>query len=220
MEGISSDSLQKIFTCLDIGEISRLCYTNYFFYRVCRLESLWKDILKRDYSIVEKDNNVTWRNKAKKVYLESNLFWNSVDHNIDFYMKSHTNFRSPELSLIDNFEKNIVNHAIRERKEFFAAELIFKVFFSADYSNYNIGNGRFLMNFIRLFEKVAELSPQKKISIKWLLSLGNKDEKFYHQNLLKRIRTLVGIHLKYNNLFIVDINPIEWTAELTKQNNY
>ena len=109
MESISSSSLQMIFTYLDIGEISRLCHTNYFFDRVCRAESLWKNILRRDYSIVEKNNNVTWRSKAKKIFIDSNIFWKGVNYNIDYYMKHHTNFRSPELSLIDNFEKNLVN---------------------------------------------------------------------------------------------------------------
>ncbi len=216
MESISLDSLQIIFTHLDIREISRLCYINYLFNKIGRSESLWKDILKRNYSIIEKDNDVTWRSKAKEVYIDSNLFWNLVDHNIDLYMK----FSVPKLSLINKFEKNLADRAIREGKEFFATELIFKVFFSEDYSNYNIGNGRFLMNFIRLFEKVAELSPQKKISIKWLLGLYTKDQGFYHQKILRRIRVLVNIHLKYNNLFIVDVNPIQWTVELSKQSNY
>nr|QBK92506.1 MAG: F-box-like family protein [Pithovirus LCPAC401] len=74
MDSVSSDVLQTILSYLDIGEISRKCFTSHPFDRVCKSEFLLKNILEKDYSVIEKGDNDTWRNKAKKVYLESALF--------------------------------------------------------------------------------------------------------------------------------------------------
>nr|QBK92760.1 MAG: uncharacterized protein LCPAC401_03980 [Pithovirus LCPAC401] len=176
MDSISSDLLQTIFTYLDVGEISRKCIINHLFNRICISESLWKNKLSESYSIIEKKDE-SWRKNAKRMYLESNLFWKNVNTDMKSSILPVTinvhlmRFPMPRLSSIDRFEKSLVDHALRERKEFFATELIFGVFFSTCY--FNIADGRICKNFISLFEKVAELSPEGKISIKWLLGWEN-----------------------------------------------
>nr|QBK92766.1 MAG: F-box family protein [Pithovirus LCPAC401] len=220
MDSTSSDSLQIIFTYLDVEEISRKCLTNHLFDRVCRSESLWKNVLSRDYSIIEKKNE-TWRKKAKEVYIESTLFWNSIDNSIDYQMENYLGE-----DLVDKFEKKLSDHALRERKEFFVIKLIFKVFFInevilIDY----IENGYTCRNFISLFKKVASLSPQKKISTKWILDLVHEDDckrgcecedkcEYKYKGLFKlfpgEINILNAIYLKYDHLFMNDISSINW----------
>nr|QBK94067.1 MAG: F-box-like family protein [Pithovirus LCPAC406] len=212
MDNISSDSLQKIFTYLDVGEISRKCSTNHLFNRVCRSEFLWKNTLSRDYSITEKGNE-TWRNKAKEVYLESISFWDNVDY-IDYCMTQSFNGGD----LLENFEKMLIDHAFRERKEFFIIELIFKAP-NYHYMYYMEITRRFSKNFVRLFEKVASLSSQKKISIKWILELVDEceceNEKCTQDKW--KIRSLVHMYLKYDHLFIDDVDSNKWKEELIRQ---
>ncbi len=190
MDSTSTDTLQLIFTYLDVGEISRKNLTNHLFDRVCKSESLWKNKLSEDYSIVKKRNE-SWRNKAKEVYIESNLFWDNIDDGIDYCMKDDYAVKY----LIDVFEKSLVDHALRERKEFFAIEIIFKAFFQFHYTTSYLNHGYFYVNFISLFERVAELYPRKKISIKWILDFEYDDD-YGDDNILERIRTLVSIYLK------------------------
>ena len=220
MNSISSDSLQTIFTYFDVGEISRKRPTNHSFDRVCGSESLWKNILSRDYSITEKKNE-TWRSKAKEVYIESISFWNNVDNEIDYRMENYLGE-----DLVDKFEKKLSDHAIRERKEFFVIKLIFKAFFinEAILMDY-IENGYTCRNFISLFKKVASLSPQKKISTKWILDLVHEDDckrgcecedkcEYKYKELFTtfplKINILNAIYLKYDHLFMNDISSINW----------
>ncbi len=49
-----SDVIQKIFTNLTIGEISRLCRTSQSFNFVCGKELLWKNKLHDEYGVDEK----------------------------------------------------------------------------------------------------------------------------------------------------------------------
>ncbi len=75
-----------------------------------------------------------------------------------------------------------------------------------------IRNVHFCKTFISLFKKTASLSPQKKISIKWILYLA--DGKLCYSLILIRIRILVDIYLKYGDLFIDDVDSNEWKKEL------
>ncbi len=212
MNTTSSDVLHVIFSCLDVKEISRKCHINHLFDRICRSEAFWRRKLSKEYNIVEKRDDDTWRNKAKEVYLESILFWNNVDKHIHCYMWNYSSISNPAIK----FEKRFIDHALRERKEFFATGLIFREFFKAHYSM-SIRNVHFCKTFISLFKKTASLSPQKKISIKWILYLT--DGKLCYSLILIRIRILVDIYLKYGDLFIDDVDSINWKTELVKQNN-
>ena len=80
-----------------------------------------------------------------------------------------------EGKLIEEFENNLVNHALREKKEFYAAELVFRSFYNNIRPSEN-DEDYYYLNFIPLFEKVAELSSRKKISMKWVLSLNHLQE--------------------------------------------
>ncbi len=181
MDSTNSDVLQTILSYFDIREISRKCPINHLFDRVCRPESFWKRKLSREYSVVEKKDNDTWRIKAKEVYLESILFWNNVDEHIHCYMWNYSSIDNPTIK----FEKKFIDHALRERKEFFATGLIFREFFKARY-NISIRNTHFCKTFISLFKKTASLSPQKKISIKWILY--SIDGELCQPKILSRIR--------------------------------
>nr|QBK93221.1 MAG: hypothetical protein LCPAC403_03550 [Pithovirus LCPAC403] len=73
-----------------------------------------------------------------------------------------------------------------------------------------------------MLEKIAFLSPQKKISIKWILYLVDEvdeDEELHRSRILTRICILVNIYLKYDYLFIDDVDSIEWKRELTRLHN-
>ncbi len=211
MDSISSDSLQTIFTYLDVGEISRKCLTNHLFSKLCSSETLHKIKLSEDYSIVEKRNK-SWRSKAKEVYIESISFWKNVD--IDYYVNNISD-TNDFMSIM--FEETLIDHAFRERKEFFTIELLFKGFFSSHLLQ-SIDPRRICKNFIKLLEKVASSSPKGKMSIKWILDLIVDDYQetrvYYHS----KIEVLVGIYLKYDHLFIDDVNSNEWKEELSKQN--
>nr|QBK92759.1 MAG: F-box-like family protein [Pithovirus LCPAC401] len=219
MDNISSDSLQTIFTYLDVGEISRKCLTNHLFDKVCRSDFFWENILKRNYSVVEKEDDHTWRNKTKEMYLESTTFWNTIDNNIEYYMWDFC-FEDE----VDEFQKSLTDRALREKKEFIVMKLIFYVFLNTFYSEDNIRRMHFCRNFISLFEKVASLSPQKRISIKWILSLTDKvDIDKYgkcHPKIVWRIEILAAIYLKYEHLFIVDVDSVDERVKLIKQDSY
>ncbi len=215
MDNTSKDTLQLIFTYLDVGEISRKRLTNHLFDKVCRSEVLHKIKLSEDYSITEKENE-TWRSRAKEVYIESTLFWKNVDDDIDYYMIGNLSTKD----LVDKFEKKLADHALRERKEFFVIKLIFKVFFinRFDYK-YHIFTGYTCRNFISLFKKVASLSPQGKISTKWILDLVHEDycksgcEDECDELVVTypiKIKILDAIYLKYDHLFMNDISSVDW----------
>ncbi len=116
MNTTSSDTLHVILSYFDIREISRKCPINHLFDRVCRPKSFWKRKLSREYSVVEKEDNDTWRIKAKKVYLESIIFWDNVNKYIHCYMWNYSSIDNPAIS----FERRFIDHALREGKEFFA----------------------------------------------------------------------------------------------------
>nr|QBK92762.1 MAG: uncharacterized protein LCPAC401_04000 [Pithovirus LCPAC401] len=215
MDSISSDSLQTILSFFDVGEIFRKNLINHLFNKLCSSEALHKIKLLEDYSIVEKGDE-SWRKKTKKVYLESISFWNNVDNDIDYYMIDNLSTKD----LVDKFEKKLIDYALRERKEFFVIKLIFKVFFINRYYNmYHIKNGYMCRNFISLFKKVASLSPQKKISTKWILDLVHEDycksdcEDECNELITtypRKIKILDAICLKYDHLFINDISLVNW----------
>lgn len=79
-------------------------------------------------------------------------------------------------------------------------------------------NGSFCKNFVSLFKKTASLFSRKKISIEWMLNFVVQEE-MHHSRILDRIHILVDIYLKHNDLFIDDVDSIEWKTELMKQTN-
>ena len=115
MNSVSSDVLRTILSCLDIKEISKKCIISHLFDIACRQESFWKRKLSKEYSVIEKEDDDTWRSKAKRVYLESILFWDNVDKHIHCYMWNYCSTDNPAIK----FEEKFIDHALRERKEFF-----------------------------------------------------------------------------------------------------
>ncbi len=213
MNSTSSDVLQTILSYFDIKEISRKCPINHLFDRVCRPESFWKRKLSKEYSIVEKEDDETWRSKAKEVYTESILFWNDVDENIHYCMWNYPGIEDLNI----RYEKSIIDHAFKEKKEFFVTELMFNAFFNANYTmSSSAANDSFCKAFINLFKRIAFLSPRKKISIKWILNIVDRNEKSYP---VCRIFILVDIYLKHDDIFIDDVGSIDWKRALMKHNN-
>ena len=233
--------VQKIFSNLSIGQISRLCQTSRSFNFVCREESLWKSKLWSDYG-VEIKNTETWREEAKIVFLESEQFWETINGGIDYFMTNGMNYLGDSKVdfdlgdkaryFVNKFEKNLVDHALREGKEFYATELIFRSFYNTERYIDNLEDDGYYVNFILLFEKVAELSPGGKISLKWVLSLNHiQEDKFahfhkihlslnptiehdkeqrghmfylYNRDLFRSMESLALLYMNHQNLFMDD----------------
>nr|QBK92982.1 MAG: F-box-like family protein [Pithovirus LCPAC403] len=239
LNNIGSDTIHKILEYLTIGEISRSCKTNQVFNFVCRKELLWKNKLHDEYEVNEK-NEETWRNTAKNVFLESEEYWSRIDEFIKYYITDISDYGHSQLykdAAIDDsinirllfiqFQCNFVDHALREHKEFYAAELIFKSFYNISVRPFFPEESDFYPNLIPLFQKVAELSPEGKISMKWVLSLNHiqkvkvdiekctrlgiydinsieRDMDLGNINLTKTIRHLSLFYFLHRNLFIDD----------------
>lgn len=72
---VTPSLVQKIFTNLSIGEISRLCPLSRKFNDICKKEALWEIKVWTDYGIEKKysqegiqDNSISWRETAKMLY--------------------------------------------------------------------------------------------------------------------------------------------------------
>nr|QBK93079.1 MAG: F-box-like family protein [Pithovirus LCPAC403] len=243
LKNVTPQIIQKIFSNLSVGQISRLCQTRRSFNSVCRGESLWKDKLWNDYG-VEIKNKRTWREEAKVVFLESEQFWKTINENINYFMTDAADQNSQVIlsdipnvdeaeEAISKFEKNFADHALREEKEFYATELIFRSFFNTDREIDSLEEIYHYVNFIPLFEKVAELSPRGKISLKWVLSLNHIQEvkltkvdpddlyvdlttiehdteeygmewQVYNRDLFSSMGSLASIYMNHKDLFIDD----------------
>ncbi len=184
LNNTSPEIIQEIFGNLTIREISSICRTSSTFNDVCEKESLWKNKAWNDYR-VNKNSEGTWRKTAKEVFLESEQFWSIINESINYFMTDTDSFSQicddindiEEVDkLINKFEKNLADHALREEKEFYAVELIFKSFYDANSDIDSLEDDYFYVNFIPLFEKVAKLSPEGKISLKWVLNLNHNQE--------------------------------------------
>nr|QBK94007.1 MAG: F-box family protein [Pithovirus LCPAC406] len=163
---------------------------------------MWRDKLLNDYGFKGKSRN-TWRETAKVVFRNSEIFWTSIDGNIDYYMTNGIDYSGTSQlekdagnkveTLINEFERNLVDHALREREEFYVTELIFKSFYRTDRYIDSIENDCYYINFIPLFEKIIEgsarsissrgklssliySSTERKISLQWILSLNYHKE--------------------------------------------
>nr|QBK93078.1 MAG: F-box-like family protein [Pithovirus LCPAC403] len=235
--------IQKIFSNLSVGQISRLCQISHSFNSVCRGESLWKDKLWNDYG-VEIKNKRTWREEAKVVFLESEQFWKTINENINYFMTDGINYMEDSKiendlgdeagEAINKFEKNFADHALREEKEFYATELVFRSFYNtARYIDSLEDDGHYV-NFIPLFEKVAELSTERKISLKWVLNLNDIKEiklteidpkypnidftreyntedyieqwRVWNRDLYRGMGSLASLYFKHYDLFVDDTN--------------
>ena len=159
LKNVGSEIVQKIFTNLGVKQISRLCRTSRSFNNICKKESLWKDKLWNEYGI-DKKKRETWRETAKKEVL---LFWYFINDDIKYHMidgDDQNNYIDEEAEqAINKFEKNFANHALREEKEVYAAELIFRSFYNTNRFIDSLEDDYYYVNFIPLFKKVAELSP-------------------------------------------------------------
>ncbi len=185
MNNASSDVIQEIFTNLTIREISKLCRMNHYFNTICEKKSLWKNKVWNDHGVNEKSKE-TWKETAKDVFLESKRFWSMINENIKYFMTDLSMIRTGQLhidvddyeledKLIREFEESLVDHALGEHKEFYATELIFKSYYNNDH-DLEFDEDYYYVNFMPLFEKVAELSPGGKISLRWILSLNHVQE--------------------------------------------
>nr|QBK92400.1 MAG: F-box-like family protein [Pithovirus LCPAC401] len=72
---VTPSLVQKIFTNLSVGEISRLCPLSRKFNDVCKKEALWEIKVWTDYGIEKRysqdgtqDNSASWRETAKMLY--------------------------------------------------------------------------------------------------------------------------------------------------------
>ncbi len=183
LNNVGSEIINKIFTNLSVGQISRLCRMSRSFNNVCKRESLWKDKLWNDYEIDEKYGG-TWRETAKEEFL---FFWDFIDYDIKYYMTDAGDQNNQVIfddipgdgkaeEAINKFEENFANHALREEKEVHAAELIFRSFYDTNRYIDSLDDDYYYVNFIPLFKKVAELSPGGKISLRWVLNLNDIQE--------------------------------------------
>nr|QBK92542.1 MAG: F-box family protein [Pithovirus LCPAC401] len=155
-----------------------------------------------DYKIREKRQK-TWRETVKVVFQNSEMFWMSIDKDINYYMtygisysgtsQLEHDFGDKAEDLINEFERSIVDHALREREEFYIAELIFKSFYRTERYLDSIDDDVYYVNFLPLFKKIAKestslisqrgklsplvhLSTKGKISLRWVLSLNTIKE--------------------------------------------
>ena len=247
LRNATSQVIQKIFSNLDVGQISRLCQISRSFNLVCREESLWRDKLWNDYGVEIKSKG-TWREEAKVTFLESEKFWKTINEDIYYFMTDANDQNSQVIfddftnideveEAISKFEKNFADHALREEKEFYATELIFRSFYNTERYIDNLEDDGYYVNFISLLEKVAELSPEGKISLKWVLSLnhiqdikltqidpddldvnliddyGTEKYKYawliYNRELYWSMGSLISLYMNHRNLFIDDTTEDE-----------
>ena len=158
----SSDILQKVFTYLNVVEITRLCKINSQFNLVCERESLWKDVTWEHYkhNIIE----LTWRDTARGLFIISEKFWKDVDELIKYYMSRGSGIRNvrDRDNLISKFQLHLIDQATRERKEWKAIEHIFEFYFTESwlYTEPPVDN-KYYINFIPLFERVGKLSLKR-----------------------------------------------------------
>nr|QBK92543.1 MAG: F-box-like family protein [Pithovirus LCPAC401] len=201
---ISLDILQYILSYLKVGQISQLCHISHAFNLVCTRESLWKDKAWSDYG----DRTMyceTWRETAIICFVIVEEFWKDLDEEISYYMTGGPFCRGT--SKIENeygfqiaakmtyrFERQLENHALNEREEFYVTELIFKSFFNTDLCMYyTLDRNEYYIYFINLFSRITEgsaslissrgkLSPLVhlctggKLSLRWILSLNHIEE--------------------------------------------
>ncbi len=118
---LGTDILQNVFIYLTVGQMARSCSTINTFNLVCKRESLWKSKLWNDYTLDCKVKN-TWREEIKTVYLDSEKFWNGLNESID--SEKFWN------GLNESIDFDIVFvRSLREKEEFYVAEMIFKLFY-------------------------------------------------------------------------------------------
>ncbi len=202
------DVLQHILSYLTVGQISLSCPISSTFNIVCRRESLWKNKCWTDYKVSKKIRlDATWRETSKEIFEESESFWLSVEQGISYHMTLGVTYsRTSQLVVdvgydkvddcINGFEIDLANRALREREEFYVAELIFRSFYHTSRYLDSIYEDIYYINFIGLFRRIAELSVKDmrifssrgklsplvnlssdmKISLKWILSLNHISE--------------------------------------------
>nr|QBK92727.1 MAG: hypothetical protein LCPAC401_03650 [Pithovirus LCPAC401] len=108
--------------------------------------------------------------------MESEEYWSRIDEFIEYYIIYKDVGLEGATKLWPQFQWNFTDYALVEHKEFYAAELIFKSFYNITVRPDFPHETDFYPNFIPLFQKVAELSPGGKISLKWVLSLNHVQE--------------------------------------------
>nr|QBK93055.1 MAG: hypothetical protein LCPAC403_01890 [Pithovirus LCPAC403] len=169
-----------------------------------------------NHGVVE-NTEETWRSMAKEVFVKSEKFWNELHKNIDYYMIDITN----KLISVGMFEKKMVKYALMERKEFFSAKLIFiSLYSNGSIFTDTLEDQWYYENFLPLFIKIAELSPSKKISLKWVLDLNpceeikfsnynecNQDNQWieYNNDLFHSLGPLASLYRNHPDLFVNDI---------------
>ena len=190
MNTLSSDVIQKIFEYLIVRQIYHSSRVNCSFSQVCHRESLWKSKLHNDYGVDDSLVGKTWRVTAKVISFESEMYWYFIEREIK-YFKTEVLTRE----VIDEFERNLISRALKERKEMYVVKLMFMLLFDVRYRIDDIDDeyDKFYLNFLPLFDKI------KKISLRWVLNLIP----------VKEIKVL-EVEIKYMNPNLIDDCKYRW----------
>nr|QBK94008.1 MAG: uncharacterized protein LCPAC406_03220 [Pithovirus LCPAC406] len=132
-------------------------------------------------------------------------FWKTFDEDISYYMTNGpfccgTSEIRDKYGILkaeeraNGFRGEFIGYALREREQFYLAELLFKSFFGSDFCTYyTLDDDEYYINFISSLERIAEgnmslissrgkLSPLihlcsgGKLSLRWILSLNHIEE--------------------------------------------
>nr|QBK93205.1 MAG: uncharacterized protein LCPAC403_03390 [Pithovirus LCPAC403] len=150
------------------------------------------------------------------------IFWDNIVQNVQHYLVDGLDQENPEtdyeeyLDRVFKFQAEFNMKALNDKKEWFSIELILKSFFCSNMSADYAGEYHY-ENFLPLFERIAELSPGGKISIKWILGLNHIKEvreaddrspfiwKTHNQEYIQSLKPLVAMYQKVHHLFTCDL---------------
>ncbi len=136
---VSSDVLQNVLSYLRVGQIALLSSVSISFNLVCKRELLWKCKVMKDYNLDYKFED-SWRKEAKILYLDSEKFWSGLKESI-----SRDDMSDDDLGII-------FVRAVREKEEFYVAELIFKLLYAN--SVHYVKTLRDGTNFYKMFSRI------------------------------------------------------------------
>ncbi len=151
------------------------------------------------------------------------IFWDNIVQNVQHYLIDGLDQNNPESNdeekteQVSEFQTTFNMRALDDKKEWLSIELILKSFFHSNISLPDYANEYHYENFLPLFERIAELSPKGKISIKWILELNHIKEvrsadydscfiwKTHNQEYIQSLKPFVAMYQKVHHLFTCDL---------------